>query len=195
MNNLFEAGLEIQEYIESKNWLFCFIGGMAVLRWGEPRMTQDVDVCLLSGFGNEEKFIQNILATFETRIKDAFAFAITNRVLLLYASNGIGIDLTLSGIPFEERMIERGSPFYFTPNYSLITCSAEDLVVLPCPADVCGYLDEFPSQRLLAAGKPSQHDLGLHARRHVAELEDRCETVQEAGVLGAVGARTADFCR
>jgi len=45
-NLLFTAAKEIQEYIHAQEWDFCFIGGLAVLRWGEMRMTQDVDLRL-----------------------------------------------------------------------------------------------------------------------------------------------------
>jgi len=31
---LFQAALEIQDFLSEKNWLFAFIGGLALLRWG-----------------------------------------------------------------------------------------------------------------------------------------------------------------
>ncbi len=37
MNSLFKAGLEIQHTLKSQKWPFCFIGGLAVIRWGEVR--------------------------------------------------------------------------------------------------------------------------------------------------------------
>jgi len=46
MNHLFQAGLEIRRVFKKQDRPFCFIGGLAVLRWGEPRMTGDLDVCL-----------------------------------------------------------------------------------------------------------------------------------------------------
>lgn len=60
MNGLFQAGLEIQDFMEQKNWKFCFIGGLTVIRWGEPRMTQDIDLSLLTGFGDEKKYVEEI---------------------------------------------------------------------------------------------------------------------------------------
>jgi hypothetical protein len=135
MNQLIEAGLEIQTFIQSKEWRFCFIGGLAVIRWGEIRMTQDVDLCVLSGFRNEEIFIRSLLTAFKSRISDAADFALSNRVLLLSASNGVDIDLSLAGLPFEEQMIERASPFSYCHDCELITCSAEDLIVLKAFAD------------------------------------------------------------
>ncbi len=130
MNELFEAGLEIQQFLVRRGWSFCIIGGLAVIRWGEPQATQDVDISLLTGFDNEQGYIDAILGQFKGRIRDAGRFALEKRVLLVSASNGRPIDIGLAGIPFEERLIERASPFAFAPEISLITCSAEDLVVL-----------------------------------------------------------------
>ena len=64
MNPLFKAGYEIQEFIQKQQWPFCFIGGLAVLCWGEVRMTQDVDLSLLTGFGTESPYIDNIIIIF-----------------------------------------------------------------------------------------------------------------------------------
>jgi hypothetical protein len=63
MTPLFEAALEIQNIFIRQQWHFCIIGGIAVLRWGEPRFTRDVDVTLLTGFGREDEFILPILSS------------------------------------------------------------------------------------------------------------------------------------
>ena len=66
-----EAAGEVQQFCRKQNWQFCFIGGLAVQRWGEPRMTQDAALTLLTGFGNEEKFTDKLLTMFPTRRPDA----------------------------------------------------------------------------------------------------------------------------
>jgi len=124
------AAMELQTFCKDRGWPFCFIGALAVLRWGEPRATQDVDATLLTGFGNEESFIQELLSGFQSRLPDALDFALKHRVLLLRASNGIDIDISLGALPFEQNIVQRATPFSFTPDVTLITCSAEDLVVL-----------------------------------------------------------------
>lgn len=43
MNPLLAAALEIQAFCRAQPWRFCFIGGPAVQRWGEPRLTQDAE--------------------------------------------------------------------------------------------------------------------------------------------------------
>ena len=135
INGLFQAAMEFQNTFEKQNWSFCYIGALAVIRWGEIRMTQDIDLCLLCGFGNEERYIKPLLTIFKSRISDAHQFALRKRVLLLYASNGVSVDISLSGLPYEEEMIKRATFFEFEKHCSLITCSAEDLVVLKTFAD------------------------------------------------------------
>ncbi|MFZ2806039.1 MAG: hypothetical protein WA081_20390 [Desulfosalsimonadaceae bacterium] len=98
-------------------------------------MTQDIDLCLLCGFGNEKPYIKELSKQYKSRIDDAFTFAVTNRVLLLYAKNGVAVDISLSGLPFEEEIIQRATVFQFEPECSLLTCSAEDLVILKAFAE------------------------------------------------------------
>jgi hypothetical protein len=97
-------------------------------------LTRDVDLSLLTGFGRESVFIEKLLERYQARIEDPEAFALRNRVLLL-VKDGVGIDVALAAIPFEERVIERSSSFEFLPGKSLRTCSVEDLIVYKAFAD------------------------------------------------------------
>ncbi len=135
MNALIRAAADLQAVCEAQHWRFCFIGGLAVLRWGEPRETIDVDLTLITGFGNERAFVSVLLDAFPPRIEDAAAFAEHNRVLLLRAKSGVGLDIALGGLPFEELAVERSTRFTYPPDVSLRTCSAEDLIVLKAFAD------------------------------------------------------------
>jgi hypothetical protein len=135
MNPLFMAGLELQQFMRARQWPFCFIGGLAVIRWGQVRMTQDIDLSVLSGFEDEQIYIDSLLSQFRSRIEDARNFALINRVLLLTASNNVSVDISLAGLPFEQQMIKRASPFSYAPDCSLVTCSAEDLIILKTFAD------------------------------------------------------------
>ena len=130
MNRLLAAALEIQAFCRAQNWRFCFIGGLAVQRWGEPRLTQDADLTVITGFGGEAPFVDTLLARFEGRLPDAREFALRNRVLLLRSSGGVPLDVALGAMPFEERAVARASDFVIAPSVVILTCSAEDLVVL-----------------------------------------------------------------
>ena len=135
MNPIFTAALELQEFCGARAWRFCFIGAIAVQRWGEPRLTQDADLTLLTGFGGEEPFVDALLAGFRARRSDARDLALHYRVLLMEAGNGVPLDVSLGAMPFEERAVERASSFEIGEQRSLRTCGAEDLVVLKAFAD------------------------------------------------------------
>jgi hypothetical protein len=129
VNPLFAAGLDLQRFFEERQWRFCFIGGLAVQRWGEPRLTLDVDCTLLTGFGQEAGYVDALLAAFAGRVDRPREFALAHRVLLLYGASKVPLDIALGAMPFEERSIERASAFDIGQGQSLLTCSAEDLIV------------------------------------------------------------------
>lgn len=130
MNGLFQVALELQTFCDRQDWRSCFIGGLAVQRWGEPRVTRDVDLTLVTGFGGEVPFVDALLKAYPARIGNAREFALSRRILLLQTPNGVGIDISLGALPFEECMVARATPFAFTSGCDVRTCSAEDLVIL-----------------------------------------------------------------
>jgi len=130
MIDLFETARQLQVFCDGQGWRACFIGGLAVQRWGEPRVTLDVDLTVLAGFGGEGRFIDALLAAYPARIHDAREFANHHRVVLLRTPDGVGIDVSLGALAFEERVISRASLFSFGPGLDIRTCSAEDLIVL-----------------------------------------------------------------
>ena len=129
MNQILEAAVEVEHVVRAARFRFCFIGGVAVQRWGQPRMTADIDLTVLTGFGDEERHVDALLRSFRGRISNAREFALRHRTLLLVASNGVHVDVSLGAMPFEERSIERASPFAVSDHDSITTCSAEDLIV------------------------------------------------------------------
>lgn len=135
MNALIRAAADLQRLCDTHQWRFCFIGGIAVLRWGEPRETVDVDLTLITGFGQEREFVSILTQAFQPRIDDAAAFAEVNRVLLLRTDSGVGLDIALGGLPFEELAVARSTLFTYPADVPLRTCSAEDLIVLKAFAD------------------------------------------------------------
>ncbi|MFP4307022.1 MAG: nucleotidyl transferase AbiEii/AbiGii toxin family protein [Desulfococcaceae bacterium] len=135
MKSLFCLAAEIQRFCEDQNWNFCFIGGIALQAWGEPRLTRDIDISILAQFGHEFSVIDPLLQKYPARVSDARQFAMESRVLLLKSEIGIPIDVVLAGLPFEEEIAERAVPFPFLPETTLRVCSAEDLVIYKAFAD------------------------------------------------------------
>ena len=134
MKPIFEAAQQIQFYFEKQNWQFCFIGGIALQRWAKPRLTNDADLTLLTGFGSETAYIKKILENFESRVENPLEFALRSRVVLLKIKN-VGIDISLGALFFEESAVKRATDYEFIKNIILTTCSAEDLIVFKAFAD------------------------------------------------------------
>jgi len=132
MNPLFEAAREVFDVLNEIKTPACLIGGLAVQRWGQPRQTLDVDLTMVVQLETEVQLIDKLLSVFRARISTAKEFALTRRVLLLSASNGVGLDLALGITSFEATTIERSSLHEFGPGFVFPTCSAEDLLVHKC---------------------------------------------------------------
>lgn len=130
MNSVFDAALEVQTLFQEQGWRFCIIGGLAVIRWGRLRATQDADFSLLTGFGDEDEFLNVIAGSLKAREPGEVEFARAARVFRAFASNGAPVDIALAALPFEEQVIHRASQYEFRPDCVLITCSAGDLIVM-----------------------------------------------------------------
>jgi hypothetical protein len=48
MNLVFKAAKELQDFCDAQGWRSCIIGGVAVQRWGQARVTKDVDLNLVT---------------------------------------------------------------------------------------------------------------------------------------------------
>ena len=128
-NRLLDAAQEIQDFCTRQRWPFCFIGGIAVLHWGEPRLTRDADISIFTGIGNETMYVDALLRGFASRLEDSRAFALQNRILLLRAANGIPLDVSLGALAFEESAVAGATLEEVADGVSLRLCSASALVV------------------------------------------------------------------
>lgn len=111
--------------------------GLAILlHWGRCRTTLGQSKVyaghrphLAYRLCGEERFVDALLQELNPRRPDARQFALSHRVLLAKTRNGVEVDVALGALPFEERTIARASPWQLRQGVSLLTCSAEDLVV------------------------------------------------------------------
>ncbi len=182
MIELYRSAIEIQEFFRQRDWQYCIIGGVAVLRWGHIRATVDVDITLLTGFGREEIFIDEMLKEFPLRPPGSRDFALQNRVMLLTDRHGVSMDVALGAIPFEERTVQRSSLWEAEPDIVLRTCSAEDLLVHKCFAS--RSLDWADVEGILArqAGKLDL-DLVRRELRPLAEMKEDPQIVEKLEAL------------
>ena len=132
--SIFEGAAERAAFLEEHGVSYAVLGGLAVQHWGEPRATQDVDILVMVPSQREQDFLNAAAQRFRPRLPDAVAFAVRHRVLLLSASGGTPIDISL-GIPgYEEEVMRRAVSVSFPGLRSVRVVSAEDLLIHKCVA-------------------------------------------------------------
>lgn len=109
---------------------YMIIGGQAVLHYGEPRLTKDIDITLgvgLEGLPIVKEAVKAMGLTIEAPDADAFV----KETMVLPTSDrksGIRVDLVLSFSPFEREAIERAKIVDYD-NVPVRFASLEDLVI------------------------------------------------------------------
>ena len=179
---IWKSAVETQQQLLELGFQTCVIGGIAVQRWGEPRVTKDVDFTLLCGFGNERRIVSEILRHFDPRVEDAEEFAIRARVLLVEDSRGTPLDISLGALPYEENVIARATPWQAPKSGSLITCSAEDLVVLKAFANRTQDIRDIEGV-IIRQGARLNRSLVLKELTPLVELKEETEILDQLQAL------------
>lgn len=94
---------------------YMVIGGQAVLLYGEPRLTRDIDITLGIGI-NELNIIRSIVRTLDLKILvgDVEAFVKKTMVFpVIDEKSGIRVDFIFSFSPYERQAIERSRVIKF----------------------------------------------------------------------------------
>ena len=185
---LFREARAIQEFIQGRGWPFCFIGGVAVQHWGEPRVTRDLDLTVFTGFGGETPVVDGLLAHFPGRRPDARVFALRHRVVLCSTPAGVPVDIALGALPFEQEMIARAVEVEFEPGVVLRICMAEDLFVLKAFADRL-------QDRADVVGIARRRGRQLGWDDVLARLRPLAETKGNAEILAGVGELRREFAK
>jgi hypothetical protein len=130
MTTPLEAAWEVGLFLTEHGISYAVIGGLAVQLWGDARLTIDADLTVASSLTEGSgPFVDLITQRFPSRIKNPHEFARRNRVVLITASNGIDVDISL-GLPgYEDEMLQRVMNFEWEPGKIVRVCSAEDLII------------------------------------------------------------------
>lgn len=129
MKDIFDVAVWVHERFNDLGLVHGFIGGLALQAWGEARVTRDVDVAVMTGFGNEREVVERILGAIPSRHPDPVEFALANRVILAQSPEGIGIDIGLSAFPYEEQMLARCVDVELVPGVVLPLAGPDDLII------------------------------------------------------------------
>jgi hypothetical protein len=130
MNEVYAAAEELQAFFDERGWPNCVIGAIAVIRWGRQRTTTDADFTLLTGFGSEREFLEQIAQRYPGREPHEIEFALRARVYRCFAPNRTPIDIGLAAFPYEEQIIARARAYTFASGSVVRVCDLHDLIVM-----------------------------------------------------------------
>lgn len=104
-------------------------GAQAVVIWGRPRLTADVDVTVRMDPEDPERLAQALSAAgFSLRVTASPDFVRRTRVLpFLHAASGLPLDVVLAGPGLEEVFLSRAVPVT-VGNVTIPVISPEDLI-------------------------------------------------------------------
>lgn len=184
-NQVLDAALRLQKFCREQKWSFCFIGGLAVQRWSEPRVTDDVDLTLITGFGTEEPFLDALLAQdwLIPRNPNAREFALTRRVLLMVTTTGVGVDIAMAGFPYERRATGRACEVEILRGVTLRLCTREDLIIFKTFA---ARPQDWRDVEMTIARQGDENLDWRYIRRHLKpllELKEKPELLDELEAL------------
>src|SRR5262249_13855898 len=95
--NVLEAALlEISSYLECRGIPYMVFGGFANLRWGRPRLTEDLDLKIRLVDSEWPRFIEQLGEQFRLLVANSLEFARDTRVVPIATSSGVRIDLVLA---------------------------------------------------------------------------------------------------
>lgn len=166
MNLQFETAWRLHRFLSERGFPYVIIGGIAVQRWGQPRLTRDVDLTILLPPGQEEPALREILEAFPGRVDDALQFALVHRVLPVQVPGGSEADITL-GLPgYEESVIARAVDYDLGGGRVIRLCSAEDLIIHKA---VAGRPQDLMDIEGIVARQRDRFDL-VYLRRWLVEF-------------------------
>ena len=125
-----ELIIRISRELKRNNLPYMIIGGQAVLLYGMPRMTKDIDISLGVSIDELESVLKAVKDIDLDVIPEDFrAFAQKTFVLPTRdGSTAIRVDFIFSFTPYGRQAIERAKPIYFQ-DAPVMFASVEDVII------------------------------------------------------------------
>jgi len=121
------AVLRLTQWLDTERIPYMLIGGFAVLVWGEPRLTRDVDCTIWVESERFETTVETIVKAFQSRVGKPVEFTTSTRVLPIVIA-GVPTDVIFAALPYERDAIERARPIAIG-SQSVAVCAPEDLII------------------------------------------------------------------
>jgi len=121
---------KIARELLKQNIPYMVVGGQAVLLYGEPRLTRDIDITLgigIDGLDNIRSIVEtlklkSLAANVEKFVKETMVFPVMDE------KSGIRVDFIFSFSPYEKQAIARAKDIKFG-KFAVKFASLEDVVI------------------------------------------------------------------
>lgn len=128
MTALERAIESVVRHLDEQAIPYMIFGGLANLRWGRSRLTEDVDVKVQVDENRWDSFITGLSPNFTVLPKNPAEFARTTHVIPAETAEQVRVDFVLASLPYEREAIARAVPIDFG-TVSARLCTAEDLIL------------------------------------------------------------------
>lgn len=126
----FAAAWEVSRFFAKRHLPYALIGGLAVQVWGNARLTVDADFSIAAPLTTgSAPLVRLITQHFPSRSANPVDFAGKTRMVLITASNGVEVDISLALPGYEDQLFARAVDHEIDPGKKIRLCSAEDLII------------------------------------------------------------------
>jgi len=141
MNPAERAVAQVAAFFEEGVLPYMLFGAMAVLVWGRPRTTQDVDFKVEAGDGR--KLLEDCASRFRLRTIEPGRFLAETRTIpiLVDIGGGVPADIVLADLPYESMAIRRARDIEIGGR-KVKVCSPEDLILHKAVSERARDLDD-----------------------------------------------------
>ncbi len=120
---------QVQQRLEQAGIPSMVYGGIAVIAWGRPRFTQDVDLKVLATREEAARLIACMAPEYQPADQDPETKLKQLGFVFFRDPSQIRIDLVLAETSFDLQAMERAHSVEMLPGISLHICTPEDLLV------------------------------------------------------------------
>lgn len=129
VENLVEGVVKLQTRLGNASVSSVVIGGLAVVVWGEPRLTRDVDIKVQLQRDQAANLLDLLRPDYKLLSDDPAQTLQRMGMLFVQNADGLRLDLLLADTPFDTQVIDRGVKIEIRPNRSIVVCTPEDLIL------------------------------------------------------------------
>jgi hypothetical protein len=143
---------KLAEAFEKNNIPYMVIGGQAVLVYGEPRMTKDIDVTLGVGPDHLEKIVE-LVKEMELTVLVSQPAEFVQKTMVLPcqdSKSGVRVDLVFSFSPYEQQAMKRVKRIPIL-DHEVRFASPEDLIIHKI---IAGRPKDLEDARVVLAKNP-----------------------------------------